>query len=105
MNIMNEERAHTLAEFVDASMKHAIVPTNLPDGVSPDEAAAKLRRPDVILKGLGVNGHYFSGWFDPCGRRVRTAEGEVLFTLVPKLNGNGIVYRLTLSDVALRMLH
>jgi len=104
--ILDEEQPHTLAEFVEESMAHSIIPEGLPDGMSADEAALRFGgMNEVILRPLlGGNEHYFWGWFPECGMPVTTVGGEVLFTIFTDFIGGGIGHRLRIEPAALRLL-
>jgi len=77
-----ESREHTLAEFVAESMNFTIVPEGLPKNVSAEKAGRRFgEMKNVLLESLGVNEHYFCGWFNEGGRKIMTTDGKHLFTL------------------------
>lgn len=102
---MDENGHHTLADFVEESMKHRVIIEGLPEGITILEAAAKFRKMSHInLEPLLPSEHYFSGWFPIEGTRVVTEAGDHLFTVfgteLIKLGG----FRLRIEPAALKLL-
>lgn len=100
-----EHRPHTLAEFIALSNKYSIIPEGLPEGISAALAAHRFgEMSNIMLKPLPFQQHYFYGWFELCGRRIETENGDILFTLF----GGDLIrargYRLRIEPVALKLL-
>jgi hypothetical protein len=79
----DENKPHTLADFVAESMKCGVVVEGLPEGVTPREAAAVFgQMSHVELKPLAYGEHYFFGWFPIEGKKVETNDDAHLFTII-----------------------
>lgn len=102
--VFDENKPHTLADFVTESMKYGICVEGLPAEVKPSDAAkifGAMRHVD--LKPVCIGDHYFYGWFPAQGKKVQTVGGIHLFTIIStELMTKG--HRLIVESAALELL-
>ena len=103
--VLNEALPHTLAEFIEESMRHGIFPERLPEGIGAEEAGERFgAMSQVMLRPLSPVGHYFYGFFPDGGKPVITDDGKLLFTIFTELMGGGIGHRLRIEPAARELL-
>ncbi len=99
---LDETQPHTLADFIAESLRYAIYPEGLPDGMTPQEAATRFSAMnDIDLKPLPVNAYYFCGWFPRDGHKVTTQAGVNLFSIIAVTAGE---FRLRIEPAAQELL-
>jgi hypothetical protein len=105
--VLDESLPHTLADFIEESKseRYAIHPEGIPAGLSVEETVRRFGAMEhILLKPLDPREHYFRGWFQVCGRRVVTADGEHLFTIFMERNETKTWYRLRIEPDARELL-